>query len=86
MTENIPQHHQPPETPPGTPPASACRLPCPRCGASVVFPYNPTEGALLDWILYIEEHLEDLACPGATVAHEIVVALHALRETLEVHP
>jgi hypothetical protein len=48
-----------------------------------VFPYDPTKAALLDWLVYLQEHLEELSCPGATVGHEIVMALHALQETLE---
>src|SRR5262245_24648843 len=70
---------------PGLCPASvAFRLACPGLAAIVVLPYDPPKGALLDWLLYIEEHLADLGCPGATMVHEIVVALHAIREKLEV--
>jgi len=50
----------------------------------VVFPYNPATGVLLDWLLYLEEHLQDVCCPEATAVYEIVMALHALRKTLEV--
>ena len=45
-------------------------------------PYDLLQDALMDGLLSLEERREELACPGAIVAHEIVVALHAVRETL----
>ena len=73
----------PPVIAPGTA-SSAFRVTCPGCGTTVVFPYNPATGVLLDWLLYLEEHLQDVCCPEATAVYEIVMALHALRKTLEV--
>src|SRR5262245_8780081 len=80
-----------PSTPPGASQTStrgpvpiAFRLPCPGCGAIVLVPYDPAKGALMDWLLFLEEHLEDLPCIGVAVVHEIIAALHAVRERLEV--
>jgi len=53
-----------PRTPPTAAP-EAFRLPCPACGAAVVFPFDPVLSAKLDQLLLLEEHYPALLALAA---------------------
>lgn len=56
-------------TPPGLCPVPAAfRLPCPECGAEVVFPFDSLLSAKLDQLLDLEQRLQALTCAREEVA------------------
>jgi len=47
---------------------AALRLPCPECGAEVVFPFDSLLSAKLDQLLDLEQRLQALTCAREEVA------------------
>ena len=54
----------PPRTPTTAAP-EAFRLPCPACGAAVVFPFDPVLSAKIDQLLFLEEQYPALEARAA---------------------
>ena len=70
MIQQNADHRQPgtqPDVQPGTTP-SAFHVPCPNCGSTVLFPFDPVLSAKLDQLLYLEERLQALGYAEKEVA------------------